>query len=336
MAARAKLAGGKLEHRIMSGLGKYKGNNFVAKRRPFSRILLVGANGYPGMTYEPFLNDLSERTGTQDIEVVDYHKVMAEEFSEGWTNWEQAKMMVYESLKGRDLAQEAVARKNTLVIGHSLGASLVISALRRGGASGQRLCLIDPPYFALRTRMLIELSLRWRRGIMEDLISASAGRQDSWANRTEAMAHLSKVYPLRNFSPTSLRAFEHHGLVEIPDGAGGSRTVLEYPKEVESGMFACTPTELPRLPWLRPNERTVGLYDKSGFASGESQMQSGRGLFLFSRKMEFARAVDVESARSDFYRLTFQQIDNHFAPFTHHEQLAQTIHDHFLAETLKN
>eukprot|EP01061_Rhynchopus_euleeides_P026281 TRINITY_DN43000_c0_g1_i1.p1 TRINITY_DN43000_c0_g1~~TRINITY_DN43000_c0_g1_i1.p1 ORF type:complete len:302 (+),score=84.28 TRINITY_DN43000_c0_g1_i1:141-1046(+) len=290
----------------------------------FSRIIFTGANGFPGQVYTPFLDRVAEGLQVDQVEIVDCFPLMTERFKAGDTNWEHAVEYLGEHMR-RD------KDKATLIIGHSLGASLTTACVRRG-YGGQHLCLVDPPLFGPISRFAIEYSMRFKFGFLYNMVESLKNRKNEWANRDEAMEYLLSKKMIRAFDPQTQLAYRQHGLMDVPDESrpGETKTVLVYPRETEAMYFATTPTELPRLPWQPRDEKYINLYGGDYWsAKHRPVMNSAGGLIMYSRKEEFAKTHDYKFSRNMYFGLDAVGVADHFVPLTDPKSTASTIVGYF-------
>ena len=275
-------------------------------RRPFTKIFLVGANGFPGMVYGPLLRDLSERYDAE-VEVIDAYR----KYIPG-ANW---RPMIAEVEERLATTTKEGARK--LIIGHSMGAALLINAMQhRDVGSHGGLVLIDPPVFSLRRRIAIKYSLKFNIGPLTRIIASCANRKNDWSSREEAMDYLKNIKPLSTFHPDVLNEFKVFGLVEMPDG----RIRLSFPPIYESEIFKWTPQELPRCTWMKPGPTDVHMYDNTDGIPSDLKAK-----WFISSKNEFSSRRCYHEARVKWSQSQFYEMDSHMAPLENPYGMASLI-----------
>eukprot|EP01059_Diplonema_ambulator_P023220 TRINITY_DN38636_c0_g1_i1.p1 TRINITY_DN38636_c0_g1~~TRINITY_DN38636_c0_g1_i1.p1 ORF type:complete len:299 (+),score=54.40 TRINITY_DN38636_c0_g1_i1:30-899(+) len=274
--------------------------------RGFERIVLVGGNGFPAGVYLPVARRLKEayRCDVQTVEVHDKYN------GHGWTEMvDHVKSYVGSGTSN-----------NTLLIGHSLGGSLSVAALRNGGKAA-KLVVFDPPMFSPVTRMVLHVGRFLDAGPLQKIVRTTAKRRNQWDSRDEAIEYLSTRFPLHTFSPEVLYAFKHHGLKDNEDGS----VSLMFTPETEAGIFHDTPTEIDPF-WRRPHYSTVGLYPSR--SPIPDKMRSQHGVYYYSLKNEFAKRHDLQWTANTHPYMRFEPCASHFSILEEPEGTVNVLYDH--------
>eukprot|EP01060_Flectonema_neradi_P033004 TRINITY_DN5408_c0_g1_i1.p1 TRINITY_DN5408_c0_g1~~TRINITY_DN5408_c0_g1_i1.p1 ORF type:complete len:289 (+),score=33.66 TRINITY_DN5408_c0_g1_i1:40-906(+) len=282
------------------------------RRRPFTKIVMIGANGFPGMVYGPMLERLCDKYDA-DVEVIDAYK----KFVPGG-NW---KPMIQEV--SQELRHERHGPR-TLIIGHSLGAALMLAAYQsRDFGSQNGIVLIDPPVSSVRRRIAIYLTLKYKFGPFYQIIESTARKTNGWSSREEAMEFLKTTNAFAGFHPDVLEEFKVFGLGEMSDGT----IRLAFPPRYESDIFRSTPQELPRFSWMRPGPTDVNLYNPSSCYM--------KGAWFVSDKNEFSSKRCYHEATQLWNQMNFYRIDSHMTPLIEPYKMADYIDDALNAERFR-
>ncbi|KAJ9456792.1 hypothetical protein DIPPA_09897 [Diplonema papillatum] len=289
----------------------------LQRRRPFSKIVFVPANGYPALVYTPFMNELAQLFKC-DVSYVEVHDTIAKNGVED-CSWEPALVRVANELQG----------KGILAVGHSMGALLTLGALHSYGGSAQACALFDPPMYRPLKRLLMEPLMRYRIGPVSKYLS-SQHRRAKWPSRDEAMAYLEQKYPIRNFHPEILHNFKLHGLRETDDG----EVSLVFPPVAEAAFFLGIPTDLP-LPG-KPSIRSVQVYLNRRFSDFFFPMQQAAsqspesGCYFYSLQEEFGSESDYRANMMVLPKFDFFPVASHFLPLESPYQAANLVAERFL------
>ncbi len=211
------------------------------------------ANGFPAEVYLPFLNELAH---SFDVHAMHGRATRPNAGEPNHKNWQ-----VY--------ADDLIAYLDTnlsqpiIAIGHSMGASSTVLAAIKRPDLFKALVLIEPAMVNWHLRLLLNLL---PKNVIRSskLVSGTANKPDTWADRETYEAYLKKFRGYQLFNDEAFSAFKHHGVKETESG----HVTLRFPKQWEAYNYTNPPYLMRQLKKLNHKQWNIPTLAIRGAANG--------------------------------------------------------------------
>ena len=200
-----------------------------------SRVLyLAHANGFPGASYQTFLDPLSRSFDVRYLDMIGHHPDWPVDL-----HWRSLVNQLEHELTGLP--------KPLVGVGHSMGALLMLLVAARRQEWFEAVVLLDPPLMNGWYARYFNLMRTF--GFVDRISPAgrSKGRRELWDTREQAVAYFHSKPFFQALDPRCLEDYLN-AVLEVSD-QGGWR--LRYRPSVEVDIFRTTPGNIDDCPRLR-------------------------------------------------------------------------------------
>lgn len=171
---------------------------------------LAPANGFPPMTYEPLLRELS---GYRAVCLPPRALWGNQAPPTDYRDWHADAHDLLAGLAARDM-REVVA------VGHSLGGVVSMLALLKAPERFKALIMLDPPILTASFLTMIAAALEHEKIEQIPMVQIARRRRQTFMSREEAFERFRQKSIFADWTDESLRLYVEHGLRRRADGGG--------------------------------------------------------------------------------------------------------------------